>query len=58
MEEKKVNLSEMSDEELRQMVKVKLVKFICICGDSPHGMSGGQAEALPAVAKTVLEMLG
>ena len=58
MEEKKANLSDMSDDELRQTVKVKLVKFVCICCDHPDRMDGGQAEVLPAVAKLTLEMTG
>ncbi len=62
MEEKeeptKATLSEMSDEELRQTVKVKLAKFVCICCDHPNEMDGGQCDALPAVAKLILEMTG
>lgn len=57
-EEEKAVLSEMDDDELRQTVKVKLAKFVCICCDHPDLMDGGQVEALPAAAKLVLEMLG
>ena len=54
--EAKVILSEMTDEQLRQMVKVKLVKFVCICGDNPDCMRAGQAEVLPRIVELILEM--
>ena len=56
--EAKVILSEMTDEQLRQTVKVKLVKFVCICGDYPDSMRAGQAEALPRIVELILEMTG
>lgn len=49
-----VQLGKMTDEELRQVVKVKLAKFVCACCDHPDRMTGGQAQVLPAVAKTLL----